>query len=171
MAAAAAAAAAAGVVVYDFNEGDPSSIRLLLVREKLGQWSTFAGKIDSSLDASRSPAATAARELEEESHGFIPAAATQRLLQRCPQFYWSGGSMAFYMLRYRGGGELPQLMAVRLAGGFVMTICLYFEYNLTEVSGNQGWLQLACGHGGRGGWSWVWQVLSIRSHNAFQVLR
>jgi 8-oxo-dGTP pyrophosphatase MutT (NUDIX family) len=103
--------------VYDFNEGDPSSIRLLLVREKQGQWSTFAGKIDSSLDASRSPTATAARELEEESHGLIPAAATKRLLQRCPQFYWYDGMMAFYLLRYCGGQQLPQLMAARLAGG------------------------------------------------------
>jgi 8-oxo-dGTP pyrophosphatase MutT (NUDIX family) len=114
---AAAAAAAAAVVVYDFTDGNPSSIRLLLVREKQGQWSTFAGKIDSSLDATRSPAATAARELEEESHGLIPAAATKRLLRRCPQFYWSGGQMAFYMLRYCGGEQLPQLMAARLAGG------------------------------------------------------
>jgi hypothetical protein len=102
--------------VYDFDEGAPQSIRLLLVREKRGQWSLCAGKIDSQLDASNSPAATAARELEEESHGLVPAAATAKLLQWCPKFYWSAGKMVCYLLRYKGGQQLPQMMAAKLAG-------------------------------------------------------
>jgi hypothetical protein len=86
------------------------------VREKRGQWSLFAGKIDSELDASNSPAATAARELEEESHGLLSFKSTRQLLPKCPQFYWSAGKMALYMLRYKGGEQLPELMTARLAG-------------------------------------------------------
>lgn len=41
----AAVGAGSGVVVYDFDEADPADIKVLLVREKKGLWSLFAGEV------------------------------------------------------------------------------------------------------------------------------
>jgi hypothetical protein len=76
-----------------------------------------AGKVDRKLDGQLAkPTATAARELEEESHGLIPAAAVQEVLERCPVYYCNSSKMAVYFMRYVGGQQLPELMQQRLAG-------------------------------------------------------
>lgn len=83
-----------------------------------------AGKITRGVDGSGTPHTTAARELEEESHGLIPAAATTALLPQCPVFYCSESKMAIYLMRYAGGEGLPQLLEQRLAGGDVRRVCV-----------------------------------------------
>jgi hypothetical protein len=66
------------------------------------------------------PDATAARELEEETHGLIPAAHTRSLMDgRCPVMYCKDGKMAIYFLQLAGGQQLPELLERRLAGELV----------------------------------------------------
>jgi len=74
------------------------------------------GKLNRSADGPQRPEATAARELEEESHGLIPAAASLAVLPSCPQWYCPSSKMVMYMMRYAGGQQLPDLLEQRLAG-------------------------------------------------------
>lgn len=76
----------------------------------------FPGKLNRPADGAKRPEATAARELEEESHGLIPAAASLAVLPSCPQWYCSSSKMVMYMMRYAGGHQLPDLLEQRLAG-------------------------------------------------------
>jgi hypothetical protein len=68
-------------------------------------------------DGRCSPDATASRELEEETHGLIPAADSRAVLNNCPVFYCHNSKMAIYLMRYAGGQQLPGLLEKRLAGG------------------------------------------------------
>ena len=74
-----------------------------------------AGKINAQHDRG-GPATTAARELEEETHGLLPAALTLPLLPQCPVMYWHGGKMALYLLRCSDGELLPAMYTARVAG-------------------------------------------------------
>lgn len=74
-----------------------------------------AGKINPQHDRG-GPATTAARELEEETHGLLPAALTLPLLLQCPVMYWHGGKMALYLLRCSDGELLPAMYTARVAG-------------------------------------------------------
>lgn len=77
---------------------------------------TFPGKLNKSLDGTQHPEATGARELEEETHGLIPAVVSKAVLSECPQFYWKDGKMVLYFVRCTGGEQLPDMAAARLAG-------------------------------------------------------
>lgn len=54
------------------------------------------------------PEATAAREVEEESHGLLPAALVRPLLREAPAVYVQESKMALFLLLLRGGERLPQ---------------------------------------------------------------
>jgi 8-oxo-dGTP pyrophosphatase MutT (NUDIX family) len=62
------------------------------------------------------PEDTAARELEEETHGIIAAADSRVVLPYCPVMYSPETKMVVYFMRYIGAGRLPDLMEQRLAG-------------------------------------------------------
>lgn len=76
------------------------------------------GKVIHSVDRSGHPEDTAARELEEETHGLIPAADSSAVLPYCPVLYSPDAKMAVYFMRYIGAEQLPSLMEQRLAGEY-----------------------------------------------------
>jgi hypothetical protein len=88
--------------------------------------SRCAGKLDPALDGAGRPEVTAAREAEEESHGLLPAALTRAVLPHCPRLYCRRSKMVIYLLRLSGGGQLPGLLAARLAGACVrVCVCVF----------------------------------------------
>jgi hypothetical protein len=74
------------------------------------------GKVKRSVDKNGHPEDTAARELEEETHGLIPAADSSAVLPYCPVMYSPDAKMVVYFMRYIGAEQLPSLMEQRLAG-------------------------------------------------------
>lgn len=75
-----------------------------------------SGKIQRKDDGTSHPEVTAARELEEESHGLIRAADSLAVLQQCPVMYCHSSKMVVYLMRYCGGKHLPDLLQQLLAG-------------------------------------------------------
>jgi hypothetical protein len=137
---------AAAVCLYDFDEQDgrvvtPTAaaareagatgaaasgvarwrrcVHVLLVHEDKG-WS-FPGGKKSYRD--RDAPATAARELEEETHGLLPAARTLHALTTAPQVFYGGGGMQLFLVRLRRGAAADALIgahAAAVAGACVL---------------------------------------------------
>jgi hypothetical protein len=106
-----------------------SGIRLLLVHQNgKNPWTSPVGRTVANKDGwgmmcgkvtrndGRSAAATAAREVQEESHGLLPAAAVAPLLETAAAVWWPGGKMLLYLVQLRGAEELPRRFEAAVAG-------------------------------------------------------
>eukprot|EP00877_Chromochloris_zofingiensis_P001772 jgi/Chrzof1/11596/Cz06g01160.t1 len=110
----------AGVVLFD-HDGDADSLRVLLVHQQAkrtkGGWSVLGGKATPGERRGQDPTATAAREVEEESHGLIPAKELQPLLHHSPVHYFLDGKMVVYLVRLTGAASLPKAYEALVAAG------------------------------------------------------
>ncbi len=124
-------AAQSGVVFYDFHP-ETNEPQILLMQQLLSQGDRrklrpvehesahfmhgiMGGKC--TVADSRDPARTAAREVEEESHGLVPAQLLLPLLGNAPAQFVRSGAYAIYFVRLAGARALPQAYEARVAGG------------------------------------------------------
>jgi hypothetical protein len=95
-------------------------IRVLMVHQsgsaptgKLG-WGWMCGKVVKVDDGKAER--TAAREVEEETHGLLPATLLAPVLAHAPAVLWRAGSMALFVVKLRGAEALPRRFEAAVAG-------------------------------------------------------